>query len=263
MGSVLDRIQRGPVIMPRRVLLYGVQGIGKSTWANGAPEAIFIPTEDGLNDIDCDSFPLCASLADVQQAITDLATEKHPFQTVVIDSLDWLEKLIVARVCQNKVVTSIEDIGYGKGWVFATAYWRGILDGLTILRDAGMTVVLLAHSKIEKFENPETESYHRYSVALHRFATSMVQEWCDECLFATYKVFTKKLKEGFNQERTQAIGSGDRVIRTSERPSHAAKNRLNLPDEIPLTWAAYAEHFPTPPPINGTKPHRQVKTKKD
>jgi hypothetical protein len=72
----------------------------------------------------------------------------------------------------------------------------------------------------------------------------MVAEWSDEVLFATYKVFTKATEEGFNQKRVQGLGTGERVLRTTERPSHLAKNRLNLPDELPLAWSAFAQHLP-------------------
>jgi len=112
-----------------------------------------------------------------------------------------------------------------------------------------MMVILLAHAKIEKFENPETETYDRYVPRLHKLASAVVQEWCDEVLFATYKVFTKKLDEGFSQTRTQGIGTGERIIRTSERPAHVAKNRLNLPDEFPLDWNVYAKHLVATPVV--------------
>ena len=107
-----------------------------------------------------------------------------------------------------------------------------------------MTVILIAHAKIERFENPETESYDRYVPRLHKYARAVVQEWCDEVLFATYKVYTKVTDEGFNRKKAKGMGSGERVIRTTERPAHLAKNRLNLPDELPLDWPAYAQYIP-------------------
>jgi len=108
-----------------------------------------------------------------------------------------------------------------------------------------MIIVLIAHAKIERFENPETDTYDRYVPRLHRLASAMIQEWCDEVFFATYKVYTKKSDEGFNRTRTHGIGTGERIIRTTERPAHVAKNRLNLPDELPLDWEAYSKYFST------------------
>ncbi len=162
----------------------------------------------------------------------------------VSDSLDWLERLIWAKVCATRQVATIEDIGYSKGYTFALTHWRDVLDGLAALREhRGMTVILIAHARIERFENPETEAYDRYVPRLHKTATALVSEWCDEVLFATYRVFTKATDEGFNQKRVKGLGSGERVLRATERPSHLAKNRLNLPDELPLAWSEFAKHL--------------------
>ena len=243
----LTDIHVGRKPSPRKIVLYGIHGIGKSTFAANADTPIFIPTEEGVNDIDCASFPLCRTFEEVMSRISELYNEEHEYKTVVIDSLDWLEKLIWAQVCTEKSVTSIEDIGYAKGYTFALKHWKRLRDSLdTLRRECGMTVILLAHSKIEKFENPETDTYDRYSPALHKLASADIQEWADEVLFANYKVFTRKTGEGFNQDKHKATGNGDRVIRTSERPAHVAKNRLtDIPYEIPLDFAELKKYFPT------------------
>jgi hypothetical protein len=157
--------------------------------------------------------------------------------------MDWLERLIHAEVCQKRSVESIEDIGYGKGYVFALPFWREVLAGLDALRnERGMEVILVAHAQIEKFANPETETYDRYVPRLQKLASALVQEWCDEVLFATYRVHTRTATEGFDRKRVQAIGTGERILRTTERPAHVAKNRLALPDEIPLDHRVYAAY---------------------
>ena len=242
--GLLEKVMCGKAPAPRRVMLYGTHGIGKSTFASCAPKPIFLQTEDGLGEIDCDKLPLVTSFAEAMGALSELYTEKHPYQTIVVDSLDWLERLIWVEVCRKRNVENIEEIGYAKGYVFSITQWREFLEGLSALRtDRGMTAVLIAHARIERFENPETESYDRYVPRLHKLAAAIVQEWCDEVLFATYKVYTKQSDEGFNRKRTQGVGSGERIIRTQERPAHVAKNRLNLPDELPLDWNTYAQHM--------------------
>jgi hypothetical protein len=242
--GLLQSVEVGKQTSPRRVMLYGVHGIGTSTFGAMAPQPIFIQTEDGLANIDCVRFPLAQSFGDVMQALSELYSEAHDYWTVVVDSLDWLERLIWASVCEAKGKDSIEDFGYGKGYTLALDPWKQFLDGLNALRnDRQMMVVLLAHAKIERFENPETDSYDRYSPRLHKSASAMIQEWCDEVLFATYKVHTKQTDEGFDRTRTRAIGSGDRILRTTERPAHVAKNRLGMPDELPLDFASYAQHL--------------------
>jgi hypothetical protein len=246
--KLLEQVVSGKIPAPRRVMLYGTQGIGKSTFASCAPNPIFLQTEDGLGEIDCAKFPLVTSFNEAMGALSELYTEPHPYQSVVVDSLDWLERLIFAEVCRKRNVENIEEIGYAKGYVFALTQWREFLEGLSALRnDRGMTAILIAHARIERFENPETEAYDRYVPRLHKTAAAVIQEWCDEVLFATYKVYTKQSDEGFNRKRTQGIGSGERIIRTQERPAHVAKNRLNLPDEMPLDWNEYAQYL-----TNGT-----------
>jgi hypothetical protein len=225
-------------------MLYGTHGIGKSTFAACAPKPVFIQTEDGLGEIECDKFPLTTTFDQAVQALSELYSEKHSYRTVVIDSLDWLERLIWNEVCRKRNVESIEDIGYAKGYVFALTQWREFLEGLSALRsDKGMMIVLIAHARIERFANPETDSYDRYVPRLHRLASQVLQEWCDEVLFATFKVYTKQTDEGFDRKRTQGIGTGERIIRTVERPAHMAKNRLSLPEEMPLDWNVYAQHL--------------------
>lgn len=241
--GLLQQIETGRNAKPRRVMLYGVHGIGKSTFGANAPQPIFIQTEDGLSNIDCSRFPLADSFDDVMAALMELYSEPHEFQTIVIDSLDWLERLIWAHVCRTRNKEGIEDFGYGKGYTFALDPWKEVLDGLGALRsERGMTVILIAHAKIERFENPETDAYDRYSPRLHKHASAIIQEWCDEVLFATYQVHTKQTDEGFDRTRTRGIGSGDRIVRTMERPAHMAKNRLGLPEELPLDYGAYADY---------------------
>jgi hypothetical protein len=231
--SLLSHVIKGRTPAPRRCMVYGVQGVGKSTFAARAPNPIFIQTEDGLGEIDCAKLPLAQRYDDVIAAIRELFETAHDFRTVVVDSLDWLERLIWAEVCAAEQVSSIDKIGYQKGYGYALTYWRDLLAGFDALRrDRGMTVVLIAHSKIEKFQTPEDSAFDRFSPRLHKLAAAVVMEWCDEVLFATYTSSTdpKRVREAEPQ----------RVMRTSEGPTHVAKNRIKMPLELPLEWDAYA-----------------------
>lgn len=242
----LAKILKGKRSRPRRVIVYGVDGVGKSTLANRAPSPIFIPTEEGLNDIDCESFPLATTWGEVDAYLQSLATNDHDYKTVVIDSLDWLERLIWAEVCREKGVAQIDEIGYGKGYSAAVDWWQQLIKALSYLRDhKGMGCVLTAHAKIEKFENPEGENYDQYALALHKAAAPILREWCDEVFFASYKVFTTTTEESFGKKSTKAIGGEERILRTQKKPFCYAKNRLGLPDEIPMEWSEYSKHFPS------------------
>lgn len=239
--GLLERIQKGSVSAPRRTLLYGTHGIGKSTFGAMAESPVFIQTEDGLAAIECDRFPLAQRYGDVISALSELYAQPHTYRTLVLDSLDWLERLIWGEVCDKRGVESIEDIGYGKGYVFALTHWREVLAGLDALRnERGMGIILIAHAQIERFANPETDTYDRYSPRLQKLASAMVQEWCDEVLFATYRIHTKTTSEGFDRKRVVGLGTGERILRTTERPAHVAKNRLNLPEELALDYRTYA-----------------------
>jgi len=240
----LKEIETGISIKPRRLLLYGVHGIGKSTFASMAPSPIVIQTEDGLGNIDVAKFPVSRHYEDVIDSLLTLHKEKHDYKTVVLDSADWLERLIWAKVSKEKGVGNIAEIDYGKGYAQAVVYMERVLKGLSALRDAkGMTIIVIAHSKIEKFENPISENYDRYSPDLHKGAAALIQEWADEVLFATYKVRVKVTDKGFNQKSGRGIGEGERVMYCEERPSYQAKNRLGMPPEIAFEWTAYAGYF--------------------
>lgn len=240
--KLIKSIQSGKCPGPRRIMMYGIEGVGKSSSAAAAPAPIFIQTEDGLGEIDCDRFPLAENFRQVIDCLGELYTEEHKFRTVVIDSLDWLERLIWAEVCRKKNFENIEDIGYQKGYAFALTYWREVLSGLDAIRNQrGMGVVLIAHSKIEKFENPEADNYDRYSPRLHKLASALVQEWSDAVLFATYRVDTVTSDESFNRKKAKGVGEGLRILRTTAKPAHVAKNRFGLPDELPLTGEMFRD----------------------
>jgi len=244
--GMLDSIQSGRENKPPRIMIYGSEGVGKSTFGASAPNAIFVQTEDGLGEINCRKFPLARSLAEVLAELTALRDEPHDFRTVVIDSADWLERLIFDEVCKEFGVRSIEkaDGGYGKGYVHALTHWRKIIAMLQELRDKrGMMVILVAHAKVERFEDPENAAYDRYTPRLHKHAASLIAEWVDAVLFANKKF--RVSKDGNDRAVATPIGAdgGERVIRTVGSPACIAKNRYGLPGEIPLSWTAFINAY--------------------
>jgi hypothetical protein len=244
--GLISRIEKGKTFKPPRILLVGTEGIGKSTWAASAPKPIFIQTEDGLGSISCDKFPLSKTYADVVANLRALVSEKHDYQTIAIDSVDWLERLVFASVCERdpKGARSIETAfgGFAKGYTQALVEWQEILGLLGALREAGMAVILIAHAKIERFEDPENPAYDRYSPRLHKHSQALISEWVDAVLFATRRMTIRKEGSGFNERAVAApVGAagGDRILRTVGGPACFAKNRYDLQPEIPLSWAAF------------------------
>jgi len=257
---LLEQIQKGRRQSPPRLMIYGTEGIGKSTTASQAPKPIFIPTEDGLDQIECDSFPLAKKIADVEASLQALINEQHDYESVVVDSLDWLERLIWDKLCEQYGVSSIEKVdgGYQRGYTHALTHWRKVLDDLNTLRNQrGMCVIVLAHAKVEKFEDPEAMAYDRYSPRLHKHASALITEWADAVLFATRKMITKTENTGFGQARTiaEALGKdgGERTLRCVGSPACVAKNRYSLPAELPLSWQSLMNALIANSTTNSTK----------
>lgn len=242
---------------PPRILIYGPHGLGKSTFGSLAPNPVFVQTEDGLDALDVPAFPLAKSYEQVQAYLAELCTAEHKYKTLVVDSLDWLETLIWEHVIKvrptdekGRKVSNIDDYGYGKGYLYAMDFWNEYIEAINYLRnERGMMVIQTAHASIRRFDNPETDAYDRYEIKLQKSASSKIQEHCDLVIFANYFVGVKKEDVGFNGERKRAIGNGDRILYTEERPSFLAKNRYGLPPEIPFDkdgnyWAVVAEKVP-------------------
>lgn len=240
-------IIKGKQRKPPRLVVYGPEGIGKSTFGAGAPNPVFLQTEDGLGEIECDKFPLPSSYAAFVEQLGQLCNHEHEYQTVVIDTADWLEKLIWADVARDEKKKSVEEIPYGKGYKLALSQWKEVLAGLDYLRnERGMIAIVLAHAKIERFEDPESQGFDRYTLRLHKDADAYLREWADAVLFATRKQRIEKVGTGFNERHiAKPIGTdgGERVLRTVGSPACVAKNRYSLPVEILLNWQDFEQHL--------------------
>ncbi|WP_439549084.1 ATP-binding protein [Falsiroseomonas sp.] len=245
MAISLASLRRGGDARPPRLLTYGVAGVGKTLFATSAPRPVVVQTEDGLGTISAATFGVLRSFDAVMEALGSLYTEAHDFETLVVDSLDWLEPLVWQHTAQTHNQPDIESFGYGKGYLAALDTWRSFLDGVNALRDErGMGVILIAHAEIKRFDSPETEPYDRYQPKLHRSASALVQEHVDAVLFANYRVSTLKSDVGFNKKVVRGVSGGDRLLHTAERPAFLAKNRFGLPETLPLSWPELAAGIP-------------------
>ena len=245
MAISLASLRSSTSLSPPRLLLYGVAGVGKTEFAAASPRPVILQTEDGLGRIEATTFGLLRSFDEIMEALGALYTETHDFETLVVDSLDWLEPLVWQHTARTHNQPDIESFGYGKGYLAALDTWRSFLDGVNALRDErGMGVILIAHAEIKRFDSPETEPYDRYQPKLHRSASALVQEHVDAVLFANYRVSTLKSDVGFNKKVVRGVSGGDRLLHTAERPAFLAKNRFGLAETLPLSWPELAAGIP-------------------
>lgn len=235
---------------PPRIVLHGQEKVGKSTFFAGAPDPIFVPTEDGLNGIDAKAFPLSRTLEEFMSALTTLCQSKHDFRTVVVDSADWLERLIHRRVIDdwnaskgdNAEVIDKTHGGYGKGYIVANDHFREVLTALDYLsKERGMIVGLICHSKLITVTDPDAEPVDMYRMKLHsprsgNGAGDILNEWADIIGFASIpKRVTRRETEGAGHK---VLKSGsDRVLYLDGSPAFVAGNRYGLPSELPLRWS--------------------------
>lgn len=237
------KISRGIIPTAKKVVVYGPEGIGKSTFASKFPGAVFLDTEGSTSHMDVARFDAPQTWKDL--AATVMWCKAHPAElgTLVIDTMDWAEALAFRAVCEEKEVKSIEDIPYGKGYVFAQDKIRKLLDELSGLIAQGVNVVITAHAQVKKFEQPdEMGSYDRYGLKLNeKNIAPLVKEWGDLLLFANYKTNVVTAPDG---KTKKATGGKKRVMYTTHAAAWDAKNRFGLPDELPFEFEAIAELFP-------------------
>lgn len=232
--SIAD-IHQTSATRPPRILIHGLEGIGKTSLAAKFPKPVFLQTEDGTPaGLTLASFGLLSSYNNFRDALTALGNEPHDHKTVVIDSVDKLEGLIWANVCATNKWPSIETPGYGKGYVAADRWWRDFLAGLDWLRrQRAMNTVLLAHSAIETVNDPRAPAYTSYQLRLHERARGLVQDEMDAILFLATDVHVIAEDAGFSKKRTRADGSAARYLHGEGRPAFVAKSRFELPAKIP------------------------------
>ena len=261
MAISLASISKGTIMRAPRIIVLGVEKIGKTTFscgsrfeggklaAIGLNQPIVIPCkgEEGTDSLDVPVFPPASSYDEVMEAIGSLYQEKHDYRTVVLDSASALEPLVHDSLCREYKVATIEKIGggYGKGYTEAVGRFRALLEGLDALRSAkNMASVIIGHVKVKRFDDPAGDSYDQYQFDINEKAANLMFRWSDLILFANTKVIVKKEDVGFNQEKHRAIdvSGGNRFLFTQKRPAHPGGGRGmfgQLPYELPLDWAAF------------------------
>ena len=231
------KITSGKQTRAQRVVIYGVESVGKSTFAAQFPKPLFLDIEQGTSHLDVDRCDIGS-----WKQLTDSLTEcrSSDYKTIVIDSADWAERLCIEDLLASSKKTSIEDFGFGKGWVMVAERMSRMLASVDTLIDAGKNVVLIAHSKIVRFEAPDAlAAYDRYELKLSKQSSPLLKEFADELWFLRFKTKVSTTDTG----RGKGIGGKERILLTTHSAAYDAKTRSGLAEELPLEWASVSHLF--------------------
>lgn len=243
---LMFEVSTGVVTKALKVVIYGPEGIGKSSLASQFPKPIFIDTEGSTDHMEnVHRLKRPSSYTELIQMI-DWIKNSRQYATLVIDTADWAQALVEKHVMIENNWQSIEAPGYGEGYVKAREKWGSMIDKLSDVVDSGINVVLTAHAEIRKFDDPtEAGSYDRYELKLTKRSNAHIagvtKEWADMVLFLNYEVMSVK-REGMG-DKYQAQG-GQRKMFTQHHPAYDAKNRFGLPHSLPLDYAGIAHLIP-------------------
>lgn len=243
-------ITQGKIPSAQKCVIYGPEGIGKSTFAAEFPEPLFIDTEGSTKQLAIKRLPKPQSFRQLLDEIEYVATNPTICKTLVIDTIDWAEKLAIEDVIQKlKLENGIEDAGYGKGYVYVADNMQKILNRLDDVIYRGINVVLTAHAQLRTFYEPnEMGQYDRWELKVTKKSAPLIKEWADMLLFANYKtivVTDSKTGKGKGQ-------GGQRVMYTTHMPTYDAKNRFGLAEQLPFDYQSIAHIFSDVQPTKET-----------
>lgn len=242
-------ITSGIIPSAQKIVVYGPEGIGKSTFASKFPDPVFSDTEGSTKKLDVKRFDAPSSW-EMLLMQAQYVRDHKPCKTYVIDTADWAERLCIQSVCARANKSGIEDFGYGKGYVYLRDEFGKLLNLLEEVIAAGVNVVFTAHSFLRKFEQPdEMGAYDRYEMKLSKFVSPMLKEWADAVFFVNYKTYV--IDDGNGKKKAQG---GQRVMYTTHNPCWDAKNRDNLPEELPFDFEQIRHILPETGAMQATAP---------
>jgi hypothetical protein len=235
-------IIEGKETRPLKIVIYGPEGIGKSTFASQFPDPLFIDTEGGTSNLNIRRIKCNKSWNELISIVKEIHDNPTICKTVVFDTADWAETLCTNAVCEKYRKNNIEDFGFGKGYVYLVDEFSKLLSLLDQLIEVGINVVITAHAKPRKFELPEEQgAFDRYEMKLTRQVAPLIKEWCDALFFVNYKIYVVT-----NETNSKKAQGGKRVLYTTHNPTYDAKNRFNLPEELELSFASIQHLFEQP-----------------
>lgn len=263
----MKNIIKGRCVKAQRIVIYGPEGIGKSTLAAGAPAPLFLDTERGSSFLNVDRVPVVKASAlweALEDVLQDLKAGAFPYKTLVLDTADNLWRYCADAVCLDEGKKNLEAFGYNRGYSLAADRFRLVLATLDRINRAGVHVVVIAHSKIETVCPPDGNDYTRYCIKVAapnkqaEQSRELLKEWCDALLFCHYEVTVRG-------EQKKAVGDAPRVISTTSSPAWEAKNRHGLEPMLPLEAESLAPIWDmsaaaAPAPVEASAPDQDSKS---
>ena len=239
-------ISNGRVKRAQKVVIYGPEGIGKSTMASRFRNPLFVDTEGGTSHMDVRRIEKPATWEDLLSILEEIANTPNICESLIIDTADWTEQMAVTHVCTKYKKNGIEDFGYGKGYTYLAEEFTAFFQALDKIIAAGINVVVTAHAKMRKFEQPdEMGAYDRWEMKLSKQVAPLFKEWCDMLLFLNYQTYVIT-----TENKSSKAQGGKRVMYTSHHPCWDAKNRHGLPDILDLDYSNIAHIFENTPAKN-------------
>ncbi len=248
-------ITSGKILRAQKICTYGPEGIGKTTFASQFPNPLFIDTEGGTSHIDVKRLDTPTSWSFLLEQVKWVKGNPTCCDTLVIDTADWAEKMCSEHVCSSRGVKSIEDFGYGKGYIYLKEEFGQFLNLLSDLIEMGINVLMTAHAQMRKFEQPdELGSYDRWELKLSKQCSPLLKEWADLILFANYETIVVNVDGQGAQKGKNKVQGGKRVMHTSHHPCWDAKNRHGLAEKLPFDFAQIAGCIP----VRAPQPQPQI-----
>jgi hypothetical protein len=263
-------ITRGKILGAQKCAIYGPEGIGKSYFASKFPNPVFIDTEGSTKHMDVARTSRPTSWTMLLEQVKYYKTNPTEYDTLIIDTADWAEKLCAIDVCATRNKKGIADFGYGNGFNYLAEEFGRLLNLLEELIELGINVVIVAHAQLRKFEQPdEMGSYDRWEMKLEKKVYPLVKEWADMVLFANYKTYVINVDNQGAEKGKNKVQGGKRVMFTNHHPCWDAKNRHDLKDELPLDYDEIAHCIiardgsitiepPNQPPSNLVEPPKNI-----